>query len=103
LCSGNGENSDDCVFSFLGVFSDATIGLQECRQTEIIEVSILSFFFLFVIFHHRQSVAMRTRRRKEAKTLTGRVWLMENSTLLLPIDVVIYMKTGREWSLSLLS
>jgi hypothetical protein len=45
---------------------------------------------------------MWTRRRKEAKTLTGRVWLMENSTLLL-IAVVIYMKAGREWSSSLLS
>jgi hypothetical protein len=46
---------------------------------------------------------MGTRRRKEAKTHPGRVWLMENSTLLLLIAVVIYMKMGREWSLSLLS
>jgi hypothetical protein len=46
---------------------------------------------------------MRTRRRKEAKTLTGRVWLVENSTLLLLIAVVIYMKMGRKWSSSLLS
>jgi hypothetical protein len=38
---------------------------------------------------------MRTQRRKEAKTLTGRVWLMENSTLLLLIAVVILYEDGQ--------